>query len=160
MKVTTRVRYSLRALLELARNHGGPPIPMRALARDEQLSRKYLHALLTDLKSAGLVRSVRGVHGGFVLAKAPSDIRLSDIFHAVEGPVSLLDCVGDPASCDRSTACIARETWQDLSESIEHLFEEVTLEGLVARETKASSKSAGVRRRVSRPERRPGRSRR
>ncbi|MCP4594146.1 MAG: Rrf2 family transcriptional regulator [bacterium] len=160
MKVTTRVRYSLRALLMLAHGHGGPPIPMRALVQDEGLSRKYLHALLTGLKSAGLVRSVRGVHGGFVLAKAPSDIRLSDIFLAVEGPFSLVDCVGDPASCDRSTACIARETWQHLSESIEHLFEQITLEGLLARETKALSKSTGVRRRASRAQRRPGRSRR
>ncbi len=160
MKVTTRVRYSLRALLRLTRDHGGPPMPMRVLAWDEQLSRKYLHALLTDLKSAGLVRSVLGVRGGFVLAKDPSDIRLSDIYHAVEGPVSLLDCVGDPALCDRSTACIARETWQDLSASIEHLLEEITLQGLIEPEKKKRTKSTGVKRRASRAKRTTGRRRR
>ena len=153
MRMNTQTRYSLRALLELARCHGGPPVPMSTLARDERLSRKYLHALLTDLKSAGLVRSIRGVTGGFVLARDPAEIRLSEVYHAVEGPVSLVDCVTDTDACDRSTGCTARQVWQELSDGIENLLENITLESLITPEKKTRSKSASGKRRTSKAKR-------
>lgn len=134
MKMTTRGRYGLRAMLELARCYGGPPILMSTLAERERISRKYLHALLASLKSAGLVESVRGAGGGFRLSKAPSRVHLSDILHAVEGPLSLVECVTRPSACNRARKCAARRVWQKLSIAIEKALGGVTLQELIETE--------------------------
>jgi len=131
MKMSTRGRYGLRAMLELARRFGESPVLMSHLAESEGLSRKYLHALLTALKSAGMVRSIRGAGGGFVLARPPSEIRINDILHAVEGPLCLVECVEDKRVCDKSNRCTARRVWQELSGVIEDLLANVTLDDLI-----------------------------
>jgi len=142
MKISTRGRYGLRAMLELARRFGELPVLTRALAEREGLSPKYLHAQLTALKSAGLVYSIRGAGGGFVLARSPRQIRLSEVLHALEGPLSLVDCVADTRACDRSMRCQARRVWQELSGAIEDVLANITLEDLIAPE---GSTHAGLR---------------
>jgi Rrf2 family cysteine metabolism transcriptional repressor len=132
MKVSTRGRYGLRAMLELARCYGDDPVLMGTLAEREDISRKYLHTLLTGLKSAGLVRSLRGARGGFVLTRHPSEIKLAEILHVLEGPLSLVDCVADERACDRAERCTARRVWQELSGAIDDVLENVTLEDLIA----------------------------
>jgi Rrf2 family cysteine metabolism transcriptional repressor len=134
MKMSTRGRYGLRAMLELARCHGQSPVLMSSLANREALSRKYLHGLLTALKKAELVRSIRGPGGGFVLAREPSKIRLSQVLHALEGPLSLVDCVADRLSCSRVNSCTAHLVWEKLSETIENALDGVTLEDLIESE--------------------------
>ena len=86
MQISTRGRYGLRAMFELARGFGQDPLLMSTVAERQGLSRKYLHTLLTTLKTAGLVRSVRGAGGGFVLARPPAEIKLSEVITALEGP--------------------------------------------------------------------------
>jgi len=99
-------------MFEPARGLGDGPLLMRAIAERQDLSRKHLHALLTSLKSAGLVRSVQGPGGGFVLTRPPpGQIRLSDVLHALEGPLSLVHCVADKRACDRANRCPARGVW-------------------------------------------------
>ncbi len=105
---------------------------MGTLAKREGFSRKYLHALLTALKSAGLVRSVRGAGGGFVLARHPSEIRLSEILSALEGSLALVDCIAEEETCDRTSRCTARRVWQKLNRTIEDALDGVTLEDLIA----------------------------
>ena len=121
----------MRAMLELARHFGQEPVLMSTVAERQGLSRKYLHALLTTLKSAGLVRSVRGAGGGFVLTKAPPKIRLSEVLHALEGPLSLVDCVADPRVCRKSSRCATRRVWQELSGAIENVLDNATLQDLL-----------------------------
>jgi Rrf2 family protein len=145
MKISTRGRYGLRAMLELARCHGGAPVLMSVLAERESLSRKYLHTLLTALKEAGLVRSVRGAGGGFLLTRAPSKIRLSEVLHALEGSLCLVDCVADERACSRAERCTARRVWAELSETIESVLEGVSLEDLIASENQACSTAEGER---------------
>lgn len=140
MKMSTRGRYGLRAMLELARCFGRSPVLMGTLAQREGLSRKYLHALLTALKSAGLVHAVRGAGGGFVLARAPSEIRLSEILYALEGPLSLVDCVADTRACGKASRCTARRVWQELSGAIEDVLANVTLEDLIESEGPTGSR--------------------
>ena len=139
MKISTRGRYGLRAMIELARHFGGSPVRMSTLAQRQHLSRKYLHALLTPLKDAGLVRSIRGPGGGFVLAKPPSRITLRDVLLAVEGPLSLVDCVADADACDRASRCPAHRAWRNLSHAIEAAMDNVNLETLAAPASKARS---------------------
>lgn len=143
MRISTRGRYGLRAMFELARCFGEGPLLMSAIAERQGLSRKHLHTLLTSLKSAGLVRSIRGPGGGFVLAKVPSEIRLSEVLHALEGPLALVHCVPDRRACDRANRCAARNVWQKLSGAIEEVLDGVTLEDLVGQDAKARSKLGG-----------------
>ena len=155
MKVSTRGRYGLRAMLELAEHFGGSPVMMNTLAERQRLSRKYLHTLLTSLKAAGLVRSIRGPGGGFVLARLPGRITLSEILLAVEGPLSLVDCVAAREACDRAGRCTARRVWRDLSGVIESALDKVSLESLLGPRPKACSRTrskspAGTSRRGSR----------
>lgn len=115
---------------------------MADLAEREGLSRKYLHTLLTGLKAAGLARSVRGAGGGFTLARDPSEIRLKEILHALEGSLCLVDCVADERACDRANGCTARGVWQELSGAIENVLENLTLADVIATEKQRSFKAA------------------
>lgn len=133
MKLSTRGCYGLRAMLELALHYGGKPVLMRSIAESQGISRKYLHALLTSLKAAGFVRSVRGSGGGYMLARAPANIRVDDVVQALEGSLSITDCVEDPKVCSRSSRCVTHELWQELSQAVARLLAAVTLEDLVAR---------------------------
>jgi len=131
MKITTRGRYGLRAMLELARGFRGPPVLMSTVAEREGISRKYLHALLSSLKSAGLVRGIRGAGGGFELTRPPAEIRLDEVLRAVEGPLCLVDCVADPGKCGRAAGCKARQVWQELSDTVAKALHDVTLQRLI-----------------------------
>jgi Rrf2 family protein len=122
-------------MLELALHYGGKPVLMRAIAENQSISRKYLHALLTSLKSAGFVRSVRGSGGGYLLAKPPSKIQVHDVLQVLEGSLSITDCVEDPQSCPRSDRCVTHELWQELSDAVQKLLANVTLQDLVSRHT-------------------------
>ena len=145
MRISTRGRYGLRAMLELARQFGKAPLPMSTLAQRQGLSRKYLHALLTLLKAAGLVRSIRGPGGGFVLDRPPAQITFSEILHAAEGPLSLVDCVADRRACNKSKRCPARWVWRDLSGAIEDVLDNVTLADMAASKTRMCSRLEGTR---------------
>lgn len=106
---------------------------MQAIADSQGVSRKYLDSIFASLKNSGLVRSRRGVGGGHMLAKEPGQIRLGDVLRALEGPLSLVDCVGDPILCDRSHRCVTRDVWQDVGLAIEQVLDNVTLGDLVTR---------------------------
>ena len=131
MKVTAKGRYGLRAMLDLASSHGGSPVLMSRIAANQGLSRKHLHAMLTTLKEAGLVLSVRGPGGGFVLSRPPGQIRISEILSSLEGPIALMDCVADKGHCLESDACAVRGVWVQLAEAIDSALSGVTLADLV-----------------------------
>ena len=118
---------------------------MADLAEREGLSRKYLHTLLTGLKAAGLARSVRGAGGGFVLAREPSEIKLKEILHALEGSLCLVDCVADERACDRANGCTARGVWQELSGVIEYTLDNMTLADVIATEQRRRPRARGAR---------------
>ena len=117
---------------------------MADLAEREGLSRKYLHTLLTGLKAAGLARSVRGAGGGFVLAREPSEIKLKEVLHALEGSLCLVDCVADERACARANGCTARGVWQELSGVIENMLDNVTLADVIAAEKAPKPRARGV----------------
>ena len=143
MRISTKGRYGLRAMFELARGFGEGPLLMSDIAERQGLSRKHLHALLTSLKSAGLVRSIRGPGGGFILAKAPGEIKLSEVLQTLEGPLALVHCVPDRRSCDRVDRCAAREVWRRLSRAIEDVLDSVTIEDIAGEAVRVSSKPGG-----------------
>lgn len=132
LKLSTKGRYGVRAMIELASAGGDVPVMMSEISMSQDLSRKYLHALLTDLKKAGLVLSRRGARGGYLLARPAEKIRVSEIVVALEGDLRLVDCVDDEGLCKRSQHCAARGLWVRLSEAIDGVLGDITLAGLAA----------------------------
>ncbi len=106
---------------------------MQSIADNQGVSRKYLDTIFTSLKNAGLVHSRRGIGGGHLLGKRPDEIRLGDILRAVEGPVSIIDCVSDPSFCARSHRCVTRDVWSEVTAAIEGVLDKITLSELVER---------------------------
>ena len=133
MKLSTRTRYGMRAVLELAENYGKGPIQLKTIAQRQEISAKYLEQLMTILKSAGIVNSVRGSKGGYLLAKAPEQIKLSDIFRCLEGPVVTVECVENESYCTRTNDCVARQIWAEVQKAIMEVLQSKTLQNLVDR---------------------------
>ncbi len=132
LRLSTRGRYGLRALIEIARRGNNGPVHMGDIANNQEFSRKYLHALLTSLKEAGIVRSRRGARGGYLLAKEPSDIRMSDVFEALEGRLSIIDCLTEPHVCNRQTDCESHSLWKGLNDTLKQFLLNVTLQDVLA----------------------------
>jgi Rrf2 family protein len=130
MRVSTRSRYGLRAMIDLSRAYGSGPVTARSISDREGISMSYLEHLLARLREGGLVRSVRGPGGGFELARDPRDISLLSILNALEGPVVLCDCFEKSnlnASCERLDSCSARLLWEELSDKIEEALKTTKL---------------------------------
>ena len=130
MKLSTKTRYAARAMLELALNDSNDPLQIKVIAERQQISEKYLEQLIVVLKSAGYVRSVRGPKGGYFLAKAPEEIKLSDIFYAFEGSITTSECVEDSSRCSRSSNCVMREVWTKVESAVVNVLESITLKDL------------------------------
>ena len=133
MKISTKIRYGARAMVELASHYGQGPIELREIAKKENISPKYLEQVINPLRADGLVKAMRGAKGGYSLAKPPSEICLYDVVEVLEGPLNLLDCLGDPKACQRVSSCVTREVWKEVSDAISKIFCAVTLEDLVKR---------------------------
>jgi len=133
MKLSSRTRYGMRAILELALEYGNAPLQIKTIAQREDISNKYLEQLIAMLKASGLVRSIRGPRGGYTLAKPPSEIQLKDVFQTLEGPMVPAECLEHPEYCPRCTDCATREIWQELQNAIFGVLESVTLADLVER---------------------------
>lgn len=119
LKLSTRGRYGLRAMTEIARgNDGDRPVMMSSITERQQISRKYLHAILTSLKEAGLVRAIRGARGGFVLTRSPEEITAGEICEALEGRLSVVDCVTDRGICSRVDECQTWGMWKKLNDAM------------------------------------------
>jgi Rrf2 family cysteine metabolism transcriptional repressor len=141
MKLSTRSRYGLRAILELAIEYGNKPMQIKTIAEREDISNKYLEQLMSILKSSGLVRSIRGPKGGYLLAKAPADIKVSDVFVALEGPMITVDCVDHPEFCVRCTDCVTRQVWTDIQTAMMGVLEAQTMQDLVDKANKGDKAS-------------------
>ena len=133
MKVSTRTRYGIRAILDLAEYAGEGPLQLRIIAQHQDISIKYLEQLMAILRSAGFVRSVRGAKGGYVLAKAPNEIRLDDVFKCLEGPVITADCIESDDYCARAADCVVKHVWAQVEQAVRRVLRSVTLQDLVDR---------------------------
>ena len=134
MKLSTKGKYGLYAMYYLAGKCGEGPQPLRSIA-EIGVPEQYLEQLLGTLRRAGLVTTVRGAQGGYQLSKDPRDISIGDIIDATEGPLSLSDCLSDSDSCEKSGQCPARRVWENLSNSINHLLQGITLQDMLDQNT-------------------------
>jgi Rrf2 family protein len=133
MKLSTKIRYGTRAILELASRFGEGPIELKEIARSQEISIKYLEQVIIPLRTAGIVKSARGSKGGYSLAKPPSEICLFDVVETLEGPLYLVDCIKDSKLCRRSSSCVTREIWSEVSEALHRVLKSITLDEMVRR---------------------------
>jgi len=134
MKLSTRTRYGMRAMLDLAlHSNEGNPVPTREIAERNGIPESFLEQLLRILRQEDLVASIRGSQGGYVLSRDPSEIKVAEIINALEGPISLADCL-DEAVCDEAGSCPSRILWSRIRKSIEKVTQTTTLEDLVLQE--------------------------
>jgi Rrf2 family transcriptional regulator, cysteine metabolism repressor len=131
MKISTRTRYGLRAMLELADSFKQGALQTKIIAQRQEISTKSLEHLMAVLKANGLVRSVRGAKGGFVIAKPPNQIKLSDVFKAFEGDFVVVECVKNDNYCDRYADCAARLIWEDVGKAVMGVLSEKTLQDAI-----------------------------
>lgn len=130
MKLSTRSRYGLRLMLALALNEKKKPVFLKDIARSEEISEKYLSQIIIPLKARGLVNTFRGAHGGYVLSRPPSQIKLLDILESLEGDICLVDCVKKPDMCSRSTKCVTRDIWDEMSVLLTGFLNKLSLEDI------------------------------
>jgi Rrf2 family cysteine metabolism transcriptional repressor len=135
MKLGTKTRYSSRAMLDLALNYdnGSRIVSTREIAEHQELSPKYLEYLLAALRSAGLVRSVRGTEGGYMLTRHPAQINLREIYHVFEGTEGFVECTINPEYCNRTDGCATQEIWTQMHDACMEILESTTLEDLARR---------------------------
>jgi len=134
LKLSTKGRYGVRLMFDLALHNGQGPVPLRDIAKRQAISEKYLWHLIPPLRDAGMIRSSRGVRGGYVLAHPPSQITLKDILDVLEGRICLVDCVTNPSLCPRSRDCIPKDIWRDVSQTISRTLDSFTLERMIERQ--------------------------
>ncbi|MDD4238446.1 MAG: Rrf2 family transcriptional regulator [Desulfotomaculaceae bacterium] len=133
MRFSTRARYGLRAMLELAlRYHPSEPIPLVQVAEKQGISEGYLEQMMSFLRKGGLVRSVRGAQGGYILAREPARITVGEIIRCLEGPLGPTGCVSEenPEQCSRAESCVTRVLWERVRESVAEVLDGTTLEDL------------------------------
>lgn len=128
MKISTKGRYALRLMLDIAMHDGEGPVRIKEIASRQDISDKYLEQIISALNKAGLVRSIRGPQGGYLLTKEPEDYTVGMILRTTEGslaPVSCMDCEGD--SCQRQGRCVTLRIWKQLDDAIKGVVDQITL---------------------------------
>jgi Rrf2 family protein len=131
MRISTRVRYGTRALLDIAEHCDNGPVCLKDIARRQGVSQPYLEQLILLLKAAGFVRSVRGARGGFLLARDPSEINMAQVVATLGWETEIVECVGDPGTCSRAGECGVRDLWRRVSQSVESVLQSTTLGDLM-----------------------------
>lgn len=145
MKLSTRGRYGLRAMIDMAQNQDSGPIVARTIAERQGISERYLEQLMVPLKRAGLVKSIRGSQGGYILGGDPEKITAGDIIRVLEGPIAPVECVAetDPESCRRQEHCITRVLWTQVRNAIALVLDSYSLADL-ARESQSSHAEGAI----------------
>jgi Rrf2 family protein len=133
MKLSTKGRYGLKAMLDLAVHNSEGQVVLKSIAERQGISENYLEQLFASLKKAKLVKSIRGSKGGYTLGEAPDKIMVGDILRALEGSLAPVECVAEdkPACCSRQEYCVTRSVWEKIRDSINTVIDSTTLESLV-----------------------------
>ena len=143
IKLSTKGRYGTRLMQNLAfhYNNGNESVILKNISDEEEISIRYLEQIIIPLKIARLVKSIRGAGGGYTLSRAPSEIKLSEILHALEGSCCLVDCVEDNDYCDRVAICASYEVWKEATNMLKNYFGSLTLQDLIDMSSKKNRRS-------------------
>ena len=142
MRLSTKGRYGVRALVDIALYGDGGPVMLKDISQRQGISAQYLEHLVAPLIRDGVLRSIRGPRGGMALARPPEEITLARVIQVLEGSVAPVECVDNPALCPRSDECATRDVWCDIKAAILGVLDSITLKDLMERQrAKGPSKS-------------------
>lgn len=131
MKISTKGRYALRLMLDLAVHNTGEAISLKDIAKRQEISDKYLEQIISVLNKAGYVKSIRGAQGGYMLKKAPKDYTIGMILRLTEGTLAPVSCVEEDSECAREGNCVTYMVWKKINDAIADVVDSITLEDLV-----------------------------
>lgn len=132
MKFSTKARYGLRAMVELALNYTQGPLSVKTISERQDISEAYLEQLMPSLTRNKLVKSIRGAYGGYLLTKEPSEILVGEIIRSLEGPTAPVSCVSkdEPLDCEKADSCVSRIVWEKVRDVIDEALDSLTLADL------------------------------
>lgn len=144
MKLSTKGRYGLKAMFDLALYGGEAPVSLTAISERQHVSVNYLEQLIAPLRKAGLVKSVRGAQGGYLLAKPAAEITVADILFTLEGSLAPSDCVNDlnEESCSNADYCVTRMIYEKMRDSINEVVKSITLQDMIEDHNQLREKSS------------------
>lgn len=133
MRFSTRGRYGVQIMVDLAQHSAEGPISLKSVADRQKLSEHYLEQLVPELRKAGLVKSIRGAQGGYILAKKPEDIYIGDVIRVLEGPIAPVECNNQSGvdCCEKTEFCVTREVWVKVRDSINDVVDSISLADLL-----------------------------
>lgn len=135
MKISTKGRYALRLLIDLAEHQQAGYISLNEIATRQNISKKYLEQIIPILNKTGILRANRGSQGGYMLAGSPEKYTVGDILRCTEGSLAPVDCAEqDPVECERSAECVMLPVWQGLSRAINEYLDSITLQDILDRQ--------------------------
>lgn len=130
MKLSTKGRYGVKAMVDLAINYGEQPVSIKSISERQNISEYYLEQLFSSLRRAKLIKSVRGAQGGYILNRKPEEITIQDVLDVLEGPIEVSNCLEDGA-CNNIDCCATRLLWKKLKNSIDSVTSSITLKDIV-----------------------------
>jgi Rrf2 family protein len=131
LRLSTKGQYGVRAMFEIAKGHSRGPVTIREISDRQDVSVSYLEQILNKLRRAGIIRSIKGPGGGYVLSKDPSKISIGSILRELEGPVAITSCLDPKEGCIRVEGCVTHLLWKSLGEKIGAFLDNMTLEDLL-----------------------------
>lgn len=135
MKLSTRCRYGIHAMADLAQHYGEGPQNLHEIAERQQAPEQFLEQIIGALRREGFVESVRGPQGGYLLAKAPGEITIGALMRLLDGPVLMADCMAEGGgTCTRSECCPSKAVWERLTRYFNQMADSITLEDMISDE--------------------------
>lgn len=131
MKLSTKGKYGLKAMFELALSSNGEPVSLKYIAKKQGISDQYLEQIFSILKKAELVKSVRGAQGGYYISKEASEITVADILKVLEGDMAFTECLLDKDLCENFDSCATKYVWAKIKESIEEVTNSISLQDMI-----------------------------
>ncbi len=132
LRLSTKGQYGVRAMFEIARGYPDEPVNVKAISERQDVSPHYLEQILNRLRRSGLIRSVKGPGGGYLLTSRPEEISISDILKELEGPVAITSCLNPAEGCVRVDSCVTHILWKALGRQIEEFLNTITLADLLS----------------------------
>ena len=143
MKLSTRVRFGLRIMTQIAAECAEKPVFSRYIAAKQEISEAYVDQILLPLRTGGLLVSLRGRSGGYRLAKPADAITVLDVLETLEGPLNLVDCVDNPAACKRAASCSTRKIWKEVTAALRESLRKTSL-AAIAEDQRLESRGHGT----------------
>lgn len=131
MKLSTKGKYGLKAMFELAKSSNEGPVSLRYISKQQNISDQYLEQIFSSLKKANLVKSIRGAQGGYLLSKPANEITVADILKVLEGDLAFTECLLDSEACENFDSCSTRYVWAQIKKAIENVTMSISLQDMV-----------------------------